>query len=399
MAKKDNGRLLIAFPTGHNELRVVFSQAVDRSSAEQPQSYSTKSGLKILGAYLNPDDPKRVTLRTDPMDGDAMTMDVLRASGVRTAAGKPLSANESPRFIQGIASIPAAQKPATEEFPFPSRFIGLVATASCQKDGGVDSNILIDKLGYSFLHRESGGPFNSLKVVVGIGKKHVPGIDEAVARLGPHGLSPHVLWSGGEIRNVEGENQLVDTGFMEGSIMEATPKRFPPPYLIRTSDISADSASGLKAKSLQGVIVRFENVTIDSVSAPDKGKLRKFVFHDESGVKVPGLLLHTVTATVEPGQKLPMIRGIVHQPRVDEYEVIVEMDKHLNSKSPNEFRVGVEGFELSPEAVERISRAMQKAVLAELADMDVAPRFGVRFIGDGGTQGVEVIAEGEGGFK
>src|SRR6266568_2255778 len=102
MAKKDNGRLLIAFPTGHNELRVVFSQAVDRSSAEQPQSYSTKSGLKILGAYLNPDDPKRVTLRTDPMDGDAMTMDVLRASGVRTAAGKPLSANESPRFIQGI---------------------------------------------------------------------------------------------------------------------------------------------------------------------------------------------------------------------------------------------------------------------------------------------------------
>jgi hypothetical protein len=392
---KNNSRVLIAFPTGHNEIRVVFSEPVDRKSAQLSESYHTETGLKILGAHLSPDDSKRVTLRTEPMDGDAMRIDVLRARGVRTADGNALSINESPRFIQGIASIPATQKPATEEFPFASRFVGLVATASCQKDGGVDSNILIDKLGYSFLHRETGGPFNSLKVVVGVGKKHVPGIDEAVARLAPHGLSPHVLWSGGEIRNVNGENQLVDTGFMEGSIMEATPKRFPPPYLIRTKDIS-DSANMIKAKSLQGVIVRFENITIDSVSAPDKEKLRKFVFHDESGAKVQGVLLHTVTAKLEAGQKFETIRGIVHQPHANEYEVIVEMNKHLNFRSRSEFRVAVDGFELRPEAVERISRAVQKAVLAELAVMDVAPRFGVRFIGDGGTQGIEVIAELEG---
>jgi hypothetical protein len=393
---ESTGRLLIAFPTGHNELRAVFSEPIASEAAERADSYSTELGLKILAAYVNPDDRRRVTLRTEPMDGEAMKVDVLRAKGVRTANGASLIVTESPRFIQGIASIPGTQKPAAEEFPFSSRFTGTVATASCQKDGGVDSNILIDTLGYSFLHRETGGPFNSIKVVVGIGKKHVPGIEEAVERLSPHGLSPHVLWSGGEIRNVDGETQLVDTGFMEGSIMEATPKRFPPPYSIKTSEIAQKEAGTLRAKSFQGVIVRFENVTIDSISPPDERKLRKFVFHDESGVKVPGILLHTVTTKLAPGQRFQAVRGIVHRPRSGEYEVLVEMDKHLNSRSRQNFRVNLEGLELSPVDIERISRAVQKAVLTELAGMDLAPRFRVNLVesgDDGTTQGMQIVAE------
>jgi len=176
----DVARLLIAFPIGHNELRVVFSDPVDPDSAQRASSYATESGLKILAAYVDPGDHCRVTLRTEAMDGEAMRIDVLRVKDMRTSAGSALSTSESPRFIHGIASIPAIQKPTTEKFPFPSRFEGLVATASCQKDGGVDSNILIDSLGYSFLHRELGGPFNSIKVVVGVGKKHVPGIEDTV---------------------------------------------------------------------------------------------------------------------------------------------------------------------------------------------------------------------------
>jgi hypothetical protein len=333
------------------------------------------------------------------MDGESMNVDVLRAGGVRTVSGGSLSAHESPRFIQGIASIPAIQRPATATFPFDSRFNRAVATLSCQKDGGVDSNILIDTLGYSFLHREEGGPFNSIKVVVGIGQKHVPGIEQAVERLSPHGLSPHVLWSGGEIRNVEGETQLVDTGFMEGSIMEATPKRFPPPYLIRTADISQTDRDLLAPKSLQGVIVRFDNVTIDSISAPDSHKRREFIFHDDSGTKISGILLPTVTATVGPGHKFQAMRGIVHQPKSGEYQVIVEMDKHLTSLYRREFRVAIEGFELPAEEAERIARSIQKAVLMELAGMDLAPQFQVRFVGNGSTQGVEVIAQPQGGQK
>ena len=323
------GHLLIAYPTSNTELRLVFSEPVDRASAERVESYTTESGLRILYASVDTKDPKRVTLNTERMNGEAMKVDVVKAIGVRTASGAALAQQESPRFIHGIASILEIQKPAEEAYPFRSRYEGLVATASCQKDGGADSHVLINDLGYSFLHREIGGPFNSLKVTVGIGQKQIPGITEEVERLAPLGLSPHVLWSGGEIRNVNGETQLVDTGFIEGSIMEATPKKFPPPYPIKTRDITGEASSTLRAKSLQGVIVGFENVVVDSISAPNERKLRSFVFHDDSGAQADGLLLHTVTREIEPGQKFQFMRGLVDHTGPAQYRVIVELDPHL----------------------------------------------------------------------
>lgn len=80
---------------------------------------------------------------------------------------------------EGIASIPGVQWPISDSFPFKSRFEGLVATGSCQKDGGVNSNHLVDTFGCCFLHVERGGPFNSIKVTT---QKHVPGIDDEVKR-------------------------------------------------------------------------------------------------------------------------------------------------------------------------------------------------------------------------
>jgi len=207
-----------------------------------------------------------------------------------------------------------------------SRFVGRIATLSCQKNGGPDSNFLIDSLGFSFLHRETGGPFNSIKVV---SKKHVPGIEKENARLVPKGLSPHVLWAGGEIRTINGETQLVDTGFMEGSIMPATPKKKPPETRIEASEISETTAGTLRAKSLQGVIVRIDNVTVDEISPPDEKDRRKFIFHDQSGSHLSGLFLGQVMQDIKAGQKYASIRGIVHQPRENQYEVIVEMDDHL----------------------------------------------------------------------
>jgi len=261
------------------------------------------------------------------MNGDAMVTDAIRAEGVRLAAGGSLASKESPPFIQGVASIPQLQRPEIDAVPFTSRFEGLVATASCQKDGGVNSNRLIDSFGYQFLHREIGGPFNSIKVHVGLAMKHVPGIEEEVERLSPHGLSPHVLWSGGVIRNVNGETRLTDTGFMEGSIMRATPKKFPPPYLIQTSDLA--DLDTLTAKSLQGVIVRFEDVTIDSVSEPDERRLRPFVFHDGSGAQLRGVLFSSITRDVEPGSQFKYLRGLVDRPVHEYVQVIVELDEHL----------------------------------------------------------------------
>ena len=205
-------RLIIAFPKSETELRVVFSEPVDPKSAQDPASYSCSRGLQVRSAQLDPADPSRVTLKTNAMNGEAMEVDVLSAAGVRTRAQRPLANAQSPEFIKGLASIPEIQRPEAEAFPFTSRFVGKVASASCGKDGGVDSNVLIDTFGFAFIHMEAGGPFNSLKIST---KSHIPGIAEITRGL-QKGQTAHVLWAGGEISTVNGETQLVDTGYLEG---------------------------------------------------------------------------------------------------------------------------------------------------------------------------------------
>lgn len=319
-------KLAIAFPKSEKELRVVFSQPVERASAEKPSSYQTRSGLAIRDAQVDGDDPRRVRLVTEPMNGEAMVADVLLASGVRTLNGKPLAQAESPEFIQGIASIPEIQKPATEEFPFPSRYVGLVASASCTKDGGVDSNVLIDTFGFAFIHMESGGPFNSLKIVT---KSHIPGIADATRKLAP-GLTVHVLWAGGEIRNVRGETQLVDTGYMEGSIIPPNPLRSPRPFPIKVDEIAGEASRSLRAKSLQGVVVRFEGMTIERVAGNARTGQRTMRFKDSSGAYLKAVLLSNVKTALDKSQRSNRsLRGLVHQPRAGKYEVIVELDEHI----------------------------------------------------------------------
>ena len=344
---KASGKLLIAFPRSSTELRLVFSEAVDPTTASRVDSYATELGLQILGAEVDRSDPTRVTLKTSQMPTwqdnwatdwtgkrakeEYVKIDVVRARGVRAASGAKLENPESPRFIQGIPSVRTIQSPKEEVFPFTSKLVGLVATHEYNPDGGTGGNNLIDKLGFMFLHRPTAeGPFNSIKIVT---KKKVPGLSEAVeeVRAGKReGL--HVMWAGGEIQTVEGETRLVDTGFMEGHLVDP-PLKSPPPFPIKTVDISVSSVKTLKAKSLQGVICSFENVTVDKISPSTEKGFRSFVFHDESGAPVNGLFLDSVGQNVRSGQHFNYLRGIVHQPHLGQYEVIVELDEHLQSKS------------------------------------------------------------------
>jgi hypothetical protein len=337
-------RITIAFPKSETDLRVVFSEPVDPESAESPTNYKTRSGLLITGAKVDRSDPRYVDLTTQPMNGEVMQIDVLYAPGVATRHGARFDQAASPEFIQGLASIPEIQKPAKNAFPFPSRFIGKIATASCGKDGGVDSNVLIDTFGFAFIHMESGGPFNSLKIVT---KRHIPDITQATRRLLP-GQTVHVLWAGGEIRNVDGETQLVDTGYMEGSIIPPNPLRSPPPFTIKTAELTNERGRSLRASGLQGVIVRFEDATIEEVSAPGRDGQRIISFHDASGESLRAVVLGNVKAHLWAGQKLSALRGLVHQPSAGMYEVIVELDQHLVLGSGELFGhvVLVEGYAL-----------------------------------------------------
>lgn len=334
-----HGTLLIAFPVSATEIRLVFSDTVERESASRAASYVAGSGLKILSASVDSIDPRRVTLTTSPMQtwmsapptrmfetplDLPLTVDEIRATGVDTKKGSSLANAVSPRFVEAIPSAYQIQKPRDNRYPFESRLAKLTATHQYNNDGGTGGNQMIDLLGFTFLHRPTGGPFNSLKVVT---NKHVPGLEQVRAKL-PAGLGPHVQFAGGQVETVDGETRLVDTGFMEGSVVEP-PLSSPPPYPISLAEISPDSSHTLRAKSLQGVIVLVKNVTIDSVSAVDNSKLRHITFHDLSGVRVHGLVFPTVTLLARPLQHFSTVRGIVHQPRAGEYEVIIEMDKHL----------------------------------------------------------------------
>jgi hypothetical protein len=69
-----------------------------------------------------------------------------------------------------------------------------------------------------------------------------------------------------------------------------------------------------------------------------------------------------------------------------------------SSKQENtkEFHVVIKGVSLPADAVRRINRAVQKAVLAEVAALDLGG-VGATFIGNGGgTQGIELIARARG---
>jgi hypothetical protein len=316
--------LQIAYPVSANALRLVFSEPVDPVTAQNPTNYSTDQGLNIFSASIVSNDTRRVTLTTGIMNGTNMVVDVVRAPGVRDRSGRLISRSESPRFIQGIASIPLLVQPATNTFPFTSRYHGLVASASCSPDGGVPKTIFQKLFGFGFIHEVAGGPSSSIKVVT---RRQIPGMDQATTNL-PPGMSLHVLWAGGVLRTENGETHLVDSGFMEGALIDPL-LTTPTPYSISTAAISESAGHTPFAQGLQGVVVQIVGVTIDSVSAPDDSGARAFTFHDFSGEQASGLALYTVTQPLQVGGGFSYVRGLVHQPRPGQYEVIVELDQHL----------------------------------------------------------------------
>ena len=69
---------------------------------------------------------------------------------------------------------------------------------------------------------------------------------------------------------------------MEGAVFPPNPLKTPPTFPIKTADVAGDNASSLRAKSLQGVVVCFEDVTVDSVDTADEGaaSCRQMSFQD-----------------------------------------------------------------------------------------------------------------------
>jgi hypothetical protein len=291
-------------------------------------NYTTARRLQILNASLDGEDSRRVTLTTEAMAGTSLSVDVVQVKGLKGTRGATLPEMTSPSFLHGIASIEALRRAHEEEFPYASLFSGVVATLSCSKNGGVWEGV--NDLGFTFLHEESGGPYSSIKVVTDIEEK-IPNVAEEHHKL-QEGESLHVLWAGGLILEINGETQLVDTGFMEGFLLPVL--RTPPEYPIKASDISRKAARTVTAKSLEGVIVRLENVVFTRVGNPDKLGIRSAVLTDESDAPVDALLLSPVTMEIKPGQSFRSVRALVIRPKVDALQLLIEWDGALEEIKP-----------------------------------------------------------------
>jgi hypothetical protein len=75
------------------------------------------------------------------------------------------------------------------------------------------------------------------------------------------------------------------------------------------------------------------------------------------------------------------------------------MKKESATQTPEkEFRVVIKGIRVPPEAARRINSAVQKAVLSEVAGMDLGG-LSARFTGNGSTDGIQVIVERKGGLQ
>jgi hypothetical protein len=345
----DRSDLLIAYPVSDQRLRLVFSHPMNPATAGVASHYETAKGLKILRAAVDARDPRRVTLTTERMSGADLTIDSVRVDGaVRSSRGIRLAQPTSPAFLHGIASIEALRRAHGAELPQTSRFIGMVASASCSKNGGVWSGLL--SLGFTFLHEERGGPYSSIKVVTDL-EGRLPEAPRAFAKLEP-GTTLHPLWAGGVIAEVNGETQLVDTGYMEGSLL--SPLKIPPPHPIKLADIAGERVKTAAAKSLEGVIVRVEAVVVENVASPppppplapfgvqltkggatkfvdavERGALRSAVLVQRGGGSIDALLLSPCTLPLHQGQRFRSIRAIVSRRRPDAFELLIEHDRDL----------------------------------------------------------------------
>jgi hypothetical protein len=69
------------------------------------------------------------------------------------------------------------------------------------------------------------------------------------------------------------------------------------------------------------------------------------------------------------------------------------MASDSDKKARHDFQVKIEGITLPREAADRIARAVRQAVLNEVATLDLRVNVGVRFVGNGGTQGIELVVK------
>jgi hypothetical protein len=69
------------------------------------------------------------------------------------------------------------------------------------------------------------------------------------------------------------------------------------------------------------------------------------------------------------------------------------MASDSDKKSRHDFQVKIEGIALPREVADRLARAVRQAVLTEVAALDLRVNVGLRFVGNGGTQGIELIAK------
>ncbi len=319
-------KLVAAFPLSNTELALVFPEPLHPSFELETRLFQMKSGLPVRDVNHDKARPDQLILRVKPMISMPLTIDQVMVSNIKDAKGESLGGFVSPPFIQGIHNAMELKVPHFKTgFPYTTTLAGLHVSLSCCTgcNGGIHNRNLV----VLNLH-SPGGPWSGIWVRT----------DKTIEA--PYPRWQRLLVAGGVIAEEGGSMIIVDQGWMVVRKVDdpVHPHRAPPPLLIKTDDLPAVQMTSLLCKSLDGVWVQFDDITIQSVrnmpapkGYPEKSSLpgTEIVFQDNSGGRSIAWLYQTSAHDITIGQRIKMLRGFVHAEKPGRYILLSDKEEDL----------------------------------------------------------------------
>lgn len=323
LVEKQSRKLLGAFPLSSTQLVLICPQPA-HPSMEEVSLYRLQSGLTVHEVQVDPERPEQLILRIELMQTMPLTIDEVTIIDFKTADGESLGEFTSPRFIQGIQTPMELKVPhINESFPYASTLVGLHASVMCCTgcNGGVhDRNLVV-------INHHIGGSWSGIWVRT----------EKAIEA--PYPRWQRVLFAGGVIVEENGSMMVADEGWMRVQKSDEPPHHPPPPLPIETIDLPAERTTSLLAKSLDGVWVQFEAITIESVrqvtaTTAEPGTFNlpraEVVFHDGSGGRSIARLYQPSGRAVQPGQSVKLLRGFVHAEGPGMYVLLSDKEEDIS---------------------------------------------------------------------
>lgn len=221
-----------AYATSPTTVDVVFTKDMDAATASDPASYEI-TGLDVLTAQLDPDNPRLAHLTTSEQTGGELY--VLRAPGVVDQSGLPIPEDDSTTFYGAFVSIYTIQSEVDTSDPsLPSLHVDRVYT--------VTGIVTADSTAFSwyYIQAPESGPWSGIQVY---DRTNEPVMGDSIIVVA-------------RVSEYRGTTELLDVVYFN---IVSSGHEIPEPVVITTGQVGEEP--------YEDVLVRVENATVVSVGA------------------------------------------------------------------------------------------------------------------------------------